>query len=255
MKNANELQVLLMTRKNRSYSYFYKIGMLGAMGFPSDRCHTVMDKWGISIVKMVEDAIEDGFPWFERFVEDGRAPGIPHYMAYVGGLWSFCRCLRYISQRDYPCLVVEDDRRLLVDWDEILKRLKTLPQDADTVLLTDRGGEPYDDYWTRTYSKGGIATMAIYSPLGAKKALAIASNEGSPEEWKRMMAAKFCDKTTYCSSEMLYHPPFQDPSISPQYLSTIVTHTHYDRWMEGVDVDEREHVSDDRVLCEVDLDG
>ena len=244
MKNADDLQVLVMTLKHRPDRYWYMLGMLDAMKFPFDKCHTVMGKYWRDyedVGKIADEAIEDGFPWFERF--KGREPK-PYRGGYMSGLWSVCRCLRYISQQDSPYLITEDDRKFTFDWDDILERLGTLPQNADTAILRDSAGESYNKYWTKgTRPNDDGATMVIYSPVGAEKALGIASSERSITTWENI--AKFCDnETTYCSSERLYssHPPFKVLSNTPGHMADKIefkgygTHAGYDRWVDGLDV-------------------
>ena len=246
MKNADELQVLVMTLKHRPDRYWYMLGMLDTMKFPFHKCHTVMGKYWKdyeNVDKIAESAIEDGFPWFERFKgRDGKS----YRGGYMGYLWSACRCLRYISQHDHPYLITEDDRKFVADWDEIMKRIETLPKDADTAILTDRVGEPYNKYWVKgTYPKDSGASMKIYSPVGAEKALGIASSERSITTWENI--AKFCDnETTYCSSERLYsfHSALENLSNTPGHMTEqryvefkgYGEHADYDRWVDGLNI-------------------
>ena len=246
MNNVSEMEVLVMTLKHRPDRYWCMLGMFDAMEFPFDRCHTVMGKYWKDyegVDKIVDAAIEDGFPWFERHRKND---GKPYHGGYMCGLWSVCRCLRYISQQDQPYLITEDDRKFVFDWGEIIRRLKLLPQDADTAILRDGTGESYNDYWTKgTYPKDAGATMVVYSPSGARKALSIASSEGSVSTWENI--AKFCDdETSYCSSERLYnsHPPFFSLSNTPGHMDDsgfiefkgYGAHADYDRWVDGLDV-------------------
>ena len=248
MKNAEDLQVLVMTLKHRPDRYWYMLGMLGAMKFPFHKCHTVMGKyWGDyeTFDLMVKSAIEDGFTWFERY----KGVDVMDYRAgYLGNLWSACRCLRYISEQNHPYLITEDDRIFTVDWGEMLRRFKALPQDADTAILRNKGGDAYNEDWIKgAYPDTSGGTMVAYSPLGAEKALKIASSEETISTWENM-AHLYDGETTYCSSERLYssHPPFYSLSNAPGHMvehgftefKGYGSHADYDRWVDGLDVDK-----------------
>lgn len=248
MKNASEMEVLVMALKHRPDRYWYMLGVLDAMNFPFDKCHTVMGKYWRdyeSLGGMLDAMIEDRFPWADRLrhkIDDDVERG------FRANLWSACRCLRWVATQDHPFLVMEDDLLLGVDYPDLINRLKTLPKDAEIAVLgrSPEGFEVYNDYWGEGWgvSSGGICN--VYTPSGAQRALEVAEWYGVT--WENI-GKYYPNETTYCvNGEPLFsYDGTLDPltSLSTDGWYRVKTefkgyghHSLYDKWVDGLNVEQ-----------------
>ena len=250
MKNANDMEVLVMTLRHRPDRYWYMLGMLDARRFiPKEKCHTVMGKYWKdykNLNEILDAMIKDGFPWAER-LRDKSDDKVG--WGFKASLWSACRCLRYIASQDKPYILTEDDYYLIIDRRDLIYRLKTLPEDTEIAILDKHSGgqELYNDYWMRGWEKASGGTCVVYAPTGAQKALEIAEWHGIT--WENI-GEHYPSETTYCvnGDEPLYQ--------SNGYLNELITqdtsgwygdgditefkgyghHSLYDRWVDGLNV-------------------
>ena len=258
MKNAENLQVLIMALPHKIDRYWYMLGMLDAMEFDLGKCHTVMGRYWKDYKThddMIDAMVEDGFPWAERL----RNSNLPDFeRGFRASLWSACRCLRYIASQDFPCLMTEDDVKFTVTGDKLYEMVQDLPDYAEIAILDPKKpeeGEPYDENWIKgTYPKRSGAFINIYTPEGAKNALDIISSH--PGHTLENFSHLYDEDTTFCTSIndphlFLVHTPIQSntnhgdgysASSGGDKFKGVGEGCFSDRWNGGLDVGKYVHL-------------
>ena len=259
MMDIEELRVLIMTLPHTSHRYWYALGMLETLGYPIERCHTVMGRYWRDYEDMaglISAMTEDGFPWAKRW-DRWKTKKSRSFSAHM---WSACRCLRWIAQQEHPVLLTEDDIRL-VDYDTLYTSVSALPEDAEIVCLGafDPTSDPIkqelldsieylDGGWCRgSYPYASGAFVNIYTPAGARYALSLAEKEGHTLE---NLAHRYPKDTMYfrqpgnevfvnvhtCLMEYSNHGVSDSETYMHEEFRGYGHYEFYDRWVDGLDV-------------------
>ena len=182
-------KIFIMTLEATPHRKWGMIGALDARQFPMDKVEPVHGIDGLKYdthEMLIEDAVADGFKFFGTYEKYLERP-IP----MVAGTWSACRLLRHISKLSSPCLLMEDDWVFLIDYEEVVRRLRML-RDPETHIaalilkLWGRDRKPKfqmnDGYWIQGIP-ASAACANVITPEGAKLLLEqFGKHEGSTLE-------------------------------------------------------------------------
>ena len=212
-------EILVLNLKDRVDRYYSVYGALCAAGAPVEK----IKRWEAmpasdykNIEALVDAAGKDGFPEFQRLLENNK---FSPRLAKAAQFWSYCQMLRHIGQEQRVTVILYDDR-YITNWSQLAAvycYMKEIEQNPDTGVAFDiLQLEYYHDFtnqivniyahpdkYSRPYP---MMPHILQGPLGASENAMLYTPEGAKFFLDRLLNT-FNDSIETSLTGLIHLPP------------------------------------------------